>query len=161
MKLLGNKKLVTTLLFRGSQHGWEDKDFHSRCDNKGKTVSIFQIEDGECIGGYTSQHWDESSKHKADSSAFLFNLTHSRHFPSKATGKDIYCRSDFGPRFRGGNYSELCVNCQPFNGKDNCISCANQPGYNIPVVDGKNQLTNQGGNSFTISELEVWLLEEE
>ncbi len=103
------------------------------------------MKDGDCIGGYTSQHWDESWTHKADSSAFLFNLTHSRHFPSKATGKDIFCRSSYGPRFSGANVSELSASHQPFNGDGNCFSNANSPGYNIPEVDGKNQLTNQEG----------------
>jgi hypothetical protein len=53
MKLLGNKKLVTALLFRGSEHGWDAIDFHSRCDNKGPTISLFKIKDGDCIGGFT------------------------------------------------------------------------------------------------------------
>jgi hypothetical protein len=53
MKLLGNKMLVTALLFRGSEHGWYAKDFHSRCDNKGPTISLFKVKDGECIGGFT------------------------------------------------------------------------------------------------------------
>jgi len=107
------------------------EDFHSRCDKKEKTVSLFQIKDGDCIGGYTSQCWESCvypGDYKVDRRAFLFNLTRSR---------------------------------EPFNGKDNCRSWANEPGYNIPEVDGKNQLTNQGDNWFTISELEVWLLEEE
>jgi hypothetical protein len=54
MKLLKNKKLVTALLFRGSEHGWRPKDFHSRCDNKGPTISLFKIKDGDCIGGFTN-----------------------------------------------------------------------------------------------------------
>jgi hypothetical protein len=100
-------------------------------------------------------------KYKADSSAFLFNLTRSRHFPSKATGKDIYCSICYGPCFSGGVWEELAAYEQPFNGKDKCRSWANKPGYNIPLVYGKNQLTNQADGGFTISELEVWLVEEE
>ena len=119
------------------------------------------MKDGDCIGGYTSQHWDQSKTFKADSSAFLFNLTHSRHFPSKATGTDIYCGSNFGPCFHGGGMSELCAVSLPFNGDNKCYSWANKPGYNIPYVDRKNQLTNQRDGNFTISELEAWLLEEE
>jgi hypothetical protein len=84
-------------------------------------------------------------------------LTRSRHFPSKATGRDIYCRDVCGPYFCGGG-SELGAYYQPYNGKDKCVSCANKPGYNIPIVDGKNHLTNQERGNFTISELEVWLL---
>jgi len=53
MKLLRNKKFITALLFRGSEHGWTARDFHSRCDKKGPTISLFKIEDGDCIGGFT------------------------------------------------------------------------------------------------------------
>jgi hypothetical protein len=53
-KLLGNKQLVTILLFSGSIHGWMGKDFHSRCDNKGSTISLFKVKDGDCIGGFTN-----------------------------------------------------------------------------------------------------------
>ena len=51
-KLLGNYS--TTLLYNGSAHGWKGKDFHSRCDNKGPTISLYKIKDGDCVGGYTS-----------------------------------------------------------------------------------------------------------
>ena len=54
IKLLGNKRLVTILLFRGSEHGWMYKDFHSRCDKKGPTITLFKIKDGDCIGGFTT-----------------------------------------------------------------------------------------------------------
>ena len=53
LKLLGNKRFVTYMLYRGSEHGWMRKDFHSRCDNKGPTIYLFKIKDGDVIGGYT------------------------------------------------------------------------------------------------------------
>ena len=53
LKLLGNKRFVTYMLYRGSDHGWMYKDFHSRCDNKGPTISLFKVKDGDVIGGYT------------------------------------------------------------------------------------------------------------
>ncbi len=53
-KLLGNKRFVTYMLYRGSDHGWECKDFHSRCDNKGPTISLFKVKDGDVIGGYST-----------------------------------------------------------------------------------------------------------
>ena len=56
-KLLGNKRLVTTLLFGGSDHGWKAIDFHSRCDKSGATICLFKIKDGDCIGGYTNVKW--------------------------------------------------------------------------------------------------------
>ena len=161
IKLLGNKPVTSTLLYSGHFLGWNTKDFHSRCDSKFRTVSLFQIEDGDCIGGYTSQCWESKLRfygHKADGSAFLFNLTRSRHFPIKDIRAAIRCQPDIGPAF--GN-KELNAGLEPFNRKDNCMAVANELGYNIPIVDGKNQLTNQADIYFTISELEVWLLVDE
>ena len=52
-KLLGNKRFITYMLYRGSDHGWKYKHFHDRCDNKGPTISLFKIKDGDVIGGYS------------------------------------------------------------------------------------------------------------
>ena len=52
-KLLGNKSFITYMLYRGSEHGWKLTDFHSRCDNKGPTISLFKSKDGDVIGGYS------------------------------------------------------------------------------------------------------------
>jgi hypothetical protein len=55
LKLLGNKRVKTKNLYRGSKNGWMKKDFHSRCDKKGPTLSLFKVKDtGDCIGGYTN-----------------------------------------------------------------------------------------------------------
>jgi hypothetical protein len=54
IKLLGNRQLTTTLLLRGSIHGWTFKDFHSRVEGKRPTISLFKVKDGDCIGGYTN-----------------------------------------------------------------------------------------------------------
>jgi hypothetical protein len=41
-KLFGNKAMrITTRLYSGYDNGWKYNDFHSLCDNKGKTVSLF------------------------------------------------------------------------------------------------------------------------
>jgi hypothetical protein len=81
-KLLGNKQLVTTLLYSGSLHGWMAIDFHSRCDKKGPTITLFKIKDGDCIGGYTKAKWSSIDVDFADSEAMLFNLSCCRHFPT-------------------------------------------------------------------------------
>lgn len=51
------------------------KDFHSRSDNKGSTISLFKIKDGDCIGGFTKVNWQSEKKYDNDRDAFLFNLT--------------------------------------------------------------------------------------
>ena len=62
-----------------------------------------------------------------------------------------------GPCFTGG---DLGASIQPFNGDRSCYSCANKPGYRIPVDGaGTNMLTNNKDHRFTITELEVWQVE--
>ena len=44
------------LLYRASRDGWAASNFHSRCDNKGPTVTV--IKSGNYIfGGYTEHEW--------------------------------------------------------------------------------------------------------
>jgi hypothetical protein len=46
---------------------------------------------------------------------------------------------------------------EPFNNINNCISWANNSVYNIKEEnDGKNLLTQQKDELFTITELELW-----
>ena len=101
MFLLGNKLLVTSLLYRGSTHGWRQEEFHSRCDKKGPTISLFKINMGDCIGGYTKASWSSPpnicGELISDSDAVLFNLTCGRQYPHKNTGKAIYCSKYKGP----------------------------------------------------------------
>jgi hypothetical protein len=41
-------------MYKGSRDGWKMIDFHIACDNKGgPTISLFKMNDGSCIGGYT------------------------------------------------------------------------------------------------------------
>ena len=45
------------LLFRASQDGFMAKTFHSKCDNKGPTVTI--VQSGKYVfGGFTEESWD-------------------------------------------------------------------------------------------------------
>ena len=48
-----NKKIKINLLYRASRDGDKPKDFHDRCDNKGRTFCIFDLENGYKIGAYT------------------------------------------------------------------------------------------------------------
>jgi hypothetical protein len=53
-KELKNKGASLTLHYRGSTDGWMSQDFHNLCDDKGATLTLLQIEDGDCIGGFTN-----------------------------------------------------------------------------------------------------------
>jgi hypothetical protein len=124
--LLGAKRFVTTLLYSGSLHGWNSIDFHSRCDNKDSTVSLFKIKDGDCIGGFTETELTSDNKDFGDTSAMVFNLSLQRHFPNDRESKiAIGCYKVYGLCFTGGSAHELCAFNQPFNANNNCISKAN------------------------------------
>ena len=48
------------LLYRASRDGWAASNFHSRCDNKGPTVTV--IKSGNYIfGGFTEENWQGRS----------------------------------------------------------------------------------------------------
>lgn len=143
-KLLGSKRLVTTLLYCGSIHGWNAKEFHSRCDNKGPTISLFKVKDGDCIGGYTEAQWSspkDTTEYIDDSDAMIFNLTSSRNFPSTGGGIKSFCI--YGPCFTEGTNNRLSAETAAFDRRMQCISWAVvNSGYYIQMEGEKNMLTN-------------------
>lgn len=109
------------------------KDFHSRCDNIGPTISLFQVKDGDCIGGFTNAKWSSGFQFVGDNTAMLFNLQQERCFPhAKQKEYAILCESVKGPSFDGFGNSELSA-YEPFNGERKCKSRANMLGYKIPI----------------------------
>ena len=150
------RKKDLTMLYRASHIGWMAEHFHQFCDSQPNTISLFQIKNGDCIGGYTSASWSSDGDFKKDDHAFLFNLNSLSHFPSHNSGLDIYCDADYGPCFSGGT-TELNAT-PPFNGELNCRSLVYQHGYQITADNEVNQLTYLKDSKFTITELEVWLV---
>ena len=43
--------------WRASVDGWDTRKFHSRCDDKGPTVTIIRVQRKYIFGGYTSVSW--------------------------------------------------------------------------------------------------------
>lgn len=118
------------LLYRGSRDGFALNAFHSKCDNKPKTLVIVSTTHGFVFGGYTEAEWDSTAngQWKTDKNSFIFSLVNKEENPIKmniAKGKEenaIYCSSMFGPTFGDGHdiyiahnsnsnlasYSKLC-----------------------------------------------------
>ncbi len=75
-ELLGNEELATFLIYRGSDHGWKHKHFYSQCSDKGPTITLFKIRNGDTIGAYTTCMWSlDGSKISKNDETMLFNLT--------------------------------------------------------------------------------------
>ena len=63
------------LIFSGSEIGWTTYRFHSRCDNKGPTLTLIKTVEGRIFGGYTSVSWTSSyGESKSDPDAFVFTV---------------------------------------------------------------------------------------
>jgi hypothetical protein len=94
---LGNNKLVTKLLFRGSDNGFYSNNLKDRIKRKGPTIFLFKVLNGDCIGAYTTGSWLSSNDnlnkedkpgtnyaqdYPSDYFSMLFNLSLTRMFPS-------------------------------------------------------------------------------
>ncbi len=117
-----------------------------------------KVENGPCIGGFTSAQWkSEPDRTEAtDPFAFLFSVTEKKWLNCKCKALAIANDENTGPNF--GTY-ELMTE-EPFNGPSKCISIKNETVYNIPSDKlGRNILTHSRKDNFTITELEVWEVE--
>ena len=115
------------LLYRGSAHGWNTSHFHSRCDGKGRTVTIFESEVGYLAAGYTSIPWSSGGGGKEDSSAFLCALTNKMQLFKPGDQKyAVYHFINAGPYWQ-----ELGAWGSPMNAIDSGL-CSTNGVYRIP-----------------------------
>jgi hypothetical protein len=136
-----------TLLYRGSRDDrLSSQAFHSKCDNKGCTLTLIETTCGTVIGGYTNTSWSSSGGWSRANKAFLFALSGSSiSSPFKMKLKNeqkqcaIYNYSSYGPTFGAGH--DLKVE-----------------GSNVHVFNpGSSYHTEQlPSRSFTIKEMEVF-----
>ena len=54
---MDHNEILLTLYYSGSAHGWTAGDFHNQSDNKGPTITLLKIKQGDCIGGFTNASW--------------------------------------------------------------------------------------------------------
>ena len=121
------------------------KDFHERCDDNNKTISLFQIKDRNCIGGFSAAMWHSSSAemnvYSEDSLSMLFNLNKNLHYPISDYHYAIKSLPEYGPYF--GVLGELTT-LEPFNEQQHCRSnMFNNWGYKVPEdKEKRNMLTS-------------------
>jgi len=77
------------LLYRSSRDGRKDSTFHSKCDNKGPTLTVIETTEEHIIGGYSDVNWYRnynynSQQHHQSNKAFLYAISKNGEFtPSK------------------------------------------------------------------------------
>jgi hypothetical protein len=112
-----NMKIKAELLYRLTRDGDEFQTFHNLCDNKGITLLLVKLIDGNILGGYITKDWDNHSNcWKKDQDAFVFSLTQNVKCitNSNYNYEAFYCYSSCGPyfdsiRFNGKKMNEACI----------------------------------------------------
>ena len=95
-------KLRANLLYRISRDGPEIYTFHQLCDNKGPTLTLIDLRDGNKIGFYVSDSFDSYSGWKNDDNSFIFNLNQNKKYKKiNPQHSAICCKSDSGPSVNG------------------------------------------------------------
>ena len=94
-----SRKIRAELLYRLSENGDNKSTFHELCDNKGPTLTLFQVNDGNIVGIYTPLSWDSTSEWKEDMNTFIFNLNKNQKYKKikSDTNISIRCNSSYGP----------------------------------------------------------------
>jgi len=145
-----NKNLKSELLYRLSRDGKELSKFHELCDDKGPTLTLFQIDDGNKGGIYTPLSWDTKSHFKKDKETFMFNLNKNEKYKKiDEKNASIFCTKDYGPwTYSFGFY------------KDNSMKKIEHIGSRINAAyeNGSNILLNNSTNSkcFDVIDVEVY-----
>ena len=79
-----------------SKDGDSIKTFHKLCDNKGPTISLYLLNDGNIVGGYTPIDWDTSSSWKTDDETFVFNINKNlKCIKNESNTHSIFCSINY------------------------------------------------------------------
>ena len=92
-----SRAIKAELLYRLSENGEKYSTFHELCDNKGPTLTLFHVNDGNIVGIYTPLSWDSSGTWKKDMDTFIFNLNKNQKYKKLKNISSICCDSSYGP----------------------------------------------------------------
>ena len=91
-----DKNIKSKLLYRLSDNGEKFSTFHELCDNKGQTLTLFHINDGNKVGIFSPLSWDSiTNDWKKDEKTFIFNLN--KNTKCKNINKNsLFCKANHG-----------------------------------------------------------------
>ena len=151
------------LLYRGTVDGFSSEDFHNRCDNISRTLTIIKSANSNIFGGYTGLTWDSTTSHKSDSNTFLFSLVNIDKAPIRMNynrkGDCIYCSPLYGPSF--GEGSDLRVSTDSNvnqNSYANLGYSYTHPKYGYGSIEARSFMA--GAYYFQVIDIEVFVRED-
>jgi hypothetical protein len=147
------------LLYRASDHGYEARDFHAKCDDKINTLTIIKTTDGYIFGGFTVRTWESEEEYKLDWQAFIFSLRNGFNKPIKLKihkpfeKAAIVCSSLFGPAFG----SDIFISNNSKSEESNCLNFGDS--YPHPRFEcGSHEASSflAGSPYFLVDDIEVY-----
>ena len=147
------KNIKMTLLYRLTSDGDSASTFHSKCNNKGYTLSLIRSTKGFRFGGFTTQSWTSSGSYINDVNAFVFSLDFKECYFTYEGVNAIYDNSSYGPTFGSGQDFLIANQCS-----QNYSSYCNFPySYGGGIVG--NRILTGGYYCFKVQEIEVYKIE--
>ena len=152
------------LLYRGTRDGMTGRNFHNKCDNKGKTICLFLNDKDNIFGGYSSIPWEDDGGSKIAEDCFLFTLTNIHNTePTKLPyikGTSVQHIWKYGPVFGGA--TDLYFGDQDGNFKLDESNGAEFP-YSFKDILGKGKSIFTGDKNIKnkyikLKEIEVFLV---
>ena len=121
-----NRQYTYELCYRGSTHGFSSSSFHSRCDGKGKTVTIARTTaespgGPRVFGGFAGSSWHTSSSWISNYDTFLFRFTEEGGFERTDSAKSGAFAQAMHPNY-----------CPAFGDGDLIIHSSCKAGYSNP-----------------------------
>ena len=92
-----SKRIKAEFLYRLTENGDKFSTFHELCDNKGPTLTLFHVNDGNKVGIYTPLSWESTKQDKKDMDTFIFNLNKNKKYKKLKSDNSLICRGCFGP----------------------------------------------------------------
>ena len=153
-----------TLIYRASRDGFKADNFHSKCDDKPKTLVIIKSTNGNVFGGYTEQSWSSPSNDVdiLDTKAFIFSLINQDNRPLKikcSPNNGIRCNKDWGPMFGGKKGNSDIVIADASNLNSESFSHFGHYFKHPDYVFRSNKANSflAGSHKFRVAEIEVYL----
>lgn len=152
------------MIYNANRNGWKASDFHKYCDNKGPTIVVCKVSNGNIFGGFAANDWLSNSQYGNNPDCFMFSLVNNSGIPQTfsiiTSNKNFatYSYSTYGPTFGGGFDLYICSEANKYNSSYSNLGHTYNPpvGASYGSTKAKNFLA--GSYNFILTDLEVFTL---
>ncbi|KAL2097905.1 hypothetical protein ACEWY4_007112 [Coilia grayii] len=100
--IFGHARL--SLIYKASIHGYNNANFHNKCNQQGPTLTVAYNNSGFIFGAYISKDYAQTGQNIVDEKAFLFSFDEKEQNPepyrvASQNGQPAFTDGDTGPNF--------------------------------------------------------------